>query len=339
MKDIRCLEFRLGLAPIRHPRQSPRAPGARAPPPEQSTSQPPPEHPCQSRSRKPRDFGWVFWVINSVHKKALLTRPGAEVGVPPFWAGRARPPEHQHKALGPHQSTLRLHTGTPDREGVTVRALPARPRLLEERAHRARRLRGAFGRRLRLRLSLGLGLGRTFLAASLAALASAAPCRGNMGRSRPSDSFRGPGSGSRFYLQLLLSRHPSRRTGRQGTVPGRRACLGRGFRGSLQLLLCALARAAAEGCRVATSQAARAREGRVPRQSPPTWPNSSARSEAFVVSMSSCGRLRRAIPSSGNQLRILAFTGGFPGEEDRLPHLPPLPPPLLLLLPHRGGTP
>ena len=168
MKDIRCLEFRLGLAPIRHPRQSPRAPGARAPPPEQSTSQPPPEHPCQSRSRKPRDFGWVFWVINSVHKKALLTRPGAEVGVPPFWAGRARPPEHQHKALGPHQSTLRLHTGTPDREGVTVRALPARPRLLEERAHRARRLRGAFGAAFGFGLALGL---------ALAHLSCRLPCR------------------------------------------------------------------------------------------------------------------------------------------------------------------
>ena len=50
---------------------------------------------------------------------------------------------------------------------VTVRSLPARARLLEERAHRARRLRRGFSRRLRLSLRLGLR-SRTCFTTSLA---------------------------------------------------------------------------------------------------------------------------------------------------------------------------
>ena len=106
---------------------------------------------------------------------------------------------------------------------VTVRALPARTRLLEERAHCARRFRRGLSRRLRLGLRLGLG-SRACLAASLASSLAALSGQGalpTLGSQRllaqllvmgegARVPFRGRGNGSRSCW-LLLFRHPWRR--------------------------------------------------------------------------------------------------------------------------------
>ena len=128
---------------------------------------------------------------------------------------------------------------------VTVGTLPARARLLEERADCARRLRGG------LRLGLGLGLGRAGLATSLPAALAALSGQGalpSLGSQRLLAQLLvvGEGTGvalrtvfpwSRKWKQILLAApFPpplAPETGRQGAVLGRRARRpGRGCIGS-----------------------------------------------------------------------------------------------------------